>query len=99
MLFLSDSSVPVMPGPSQYLYRSWEGDPNGSFVYSDPHMAVAAKRAIRSRVPINTFGLGEAAAVEPPHALSIVAGATGGQYRPVEDATRLHCDLMAALAQ
>ena len=99
VLLMSDSPTPVLPGPTQYLYRSLAGDPHGPFVHSDPNMAVAAKRAIRSRVAIHTFGLGEAADADPPHALSRVAGATGGQYRAVKDPARLHCYLMSALAQ
>ena len=92
-----DSAAPVLPGPTQYLYRTQEGTPHGSFVRTDPHMAIAAKRAIRSQVVINTFGLGEAADAGPPHMLSRVAGATGGRYRAVKDPTELHCKLMSAL--
>jgi hypothetical protein len=62
-------------------------------------MAIAAKRAIRSRVVINTFGFGEAADADPPHMLSRIARATGGRYRAVKDPTELHCELMSALAQ
>jgi Mg-chelatase subunit ChlD len=99
VLLIADSPSPVMPGPTHYLYRAWNGDPNGPIVYSDPHMAAAAKRALRARVVFNTFGLGEAARAEQPHALSQVAGATGGRYRAVDDPAQLHCHLMAALAQ
>ncbi len=99
VLLLADSPAPVRPGPTQYFYRTLEGDPHGSVVRSDPLMAAAAKRAIRSHVVINTFGLGEAADADPPHALSRVAGATGGRYRAVKDPARLHCDLMSALVQ
>jgi hypothetical protein len=99
VLLLADSSTPVRPGPSQYLYRTSKGVPHGSTVRSDPQMALAAKRAIRSGVVINTFGLGGAADAEPPHALSHVAGATGGGYRAVEDPARLHCYLISALVQ
>jgi len=99
VLLLADSAAPVLPGPTVYLYRTLDGDPNGPFVRTDPHMAVAAKRAIRSRVVVNTFGLGEAADAVPPHILSRVAGATGGRYRAVSDPTELHCKLMSALVQ
>ncbi len=97
VLLLADSPAPVLPGPTQYFYRTLAGNPNGPFVRTDPHMAVAAKRAIRSHVVINTFGIGEAADADPPHMLSRVAGATGGQYRAVKDPTELHCKLMSAL--
>jgi Mg-chelatase subunit ChlD len=99
VLMLADSPTPILPGPTQYLYRTPEGDPHGSVVRTDPHMAVAAKRAIRSHVVFNTFGLGEAADADPPHMLSRIAGATGGQYYAVKDPTELHCELMSALAQ
>jgi hypothetical protein len=99
VLLLADSSTPVRPGPTQYLYRTSKEIPHGSVVRSDPQMALAAKRAIRSGVVINTFGLGGAADAEPPHALSHVAGATGGGYRAVEDPARLHCYLISALVQ
>jgi hypothetical protein len=99
VLLLADSPAPVLPGPTQYFYRTLEGAPHGSFVRTDPRMAIAAKRAIRSQVVINTFGLGEAADAEPPHMLSRVAGATGGRYRAVKDPTELHCKLMSALVQ
>ena len=97
VLLLADSPAPVLPGPTQYFYRTLVGNPNGPFVRTDPHMAVAAKRAIRSHVVINTFGLGEAADADPPHMLSRVAGATGGRYRAVKDPTVLHCKLLSAL--
>jgi hypothetical protein len=99
VLLLADSPTPILPGPTQYIYRTLEGDPHGPVVRTDPHMAYAAKRAIRSHVVINTFGLGEAAHADPPHMLSHVAGATGGRYRAVKDPTRLHCELMSALVQ
>jgi hypothetical protein len=97
VLLLADSPAPVLPGPTQYLYRTPEGDPHGPIVRTDPHMAVAARRAIRSQVVFKTFGLGEAADADPPHMLSLVAGATGGRYRAVKDPTELHCNLMSAL--
>ncbi len=99
VLMLADSPTPVMPGPTQYFYRTPDGDPHGPVVHSDPQMAVAAQRALRSRVVFNTFGLGEAAAADPPHMLSRIAGATGGTYRAVNDPKKLHCELMSALAQ
>ena len=99
VLLLADSPAPVLPGPTQYFYRTLEGVPHGPFVRTDPRMAIAAKRAIRSQVVFNTFGLGEAADAGPPHMLSRVAGATGGRYRAVKDPTELHCKLMSALVQ
>ena len=99
VFLLADSPTPILPGPTQYIYRTPEGDPHGPVVRTDPHMAVAAKRAIRAHVVINTFGLGEAADADPPHILSRVAGATGGRYRAVKDPTVLHCKPMSALVQ
>ena len=99
VFLLADSSAPVRPGPTQYFYRTLERVPHGPVVYTDPQMAIAAKRAIRSHVVINTFGLGRAAGAGPPHALSRVAGATGGGYRAVKDPARLHCYLISALVQ
>lgn len=99
VLLLADSPTPILPGPTQYLYRTPEGDPHGPVVRTDPHIAVAAKRAIRSHVVINTFGLGEAADANLPHTLSRVAGATGGKFHAVKDPTVLHCKLMSALVQ
>ncbi len=99
VLLLADSPTPILPGPTQYFYRTPEGDPHGPVVRTDPHMAVAAKRAIRSHVVINTFGLGEAADANLPHTLSRVAGATGGKFHAVKDPTVLHCKLMSALVQ
>lgn len=102
ILLIADSPVPVRPGPSQYYYRSYarasEGVPGGSIVRSDPDMYAAAKRAIRSRIPIHTFGLGPAAETPTPHALSRIANATGGRFHAVTDPARLHCELLAALA-
>ena len=97
VFLLADSSAPVRPGPTQYFYRTQERVPHGPVVHTDPQMAIAAKRAIRSHVVINTFGLGGAAGAAPPHALSRLAGATGGRYRAVKDPARLHCDLISAL--
>jgi len=99
VLLLADSPDPILPAPTQYFYRSRDGIPHGSYVRTDPRMATVAERAIRSGVVVNTFGLGPAAAEDPPHALSRVAGATGGRYRAVKDPTELHCLLMSALAQ
>jgi hypothetical protein len=99
VLLLADSPTPIRPGPTQFFYRTLEGFPRGPIVRTDPQMALAAKRAIRSRVVINTFGLGGAADADPPHALSRVAGATGGGYRVVQDPARLHCYLISALVQ
>jgi len=99
VLLLADSPAPVRPGPTQYFYRTLERIPHGPIVHTDPQMAIAAKRAIRSHVVINTFGLGRAADADPPHTLSRVAGATGGRYRAVKDPARLHCYLISALAQ
>jgi hypothetical protein len=99
VLLLADSPTPVRPGPTQYFYRTLERVPHGPVVHTDPRMALAAKRAIRSHVVISTFGLGGAADADPPHALSRVAGATGGGYRAVKDLTRLHCYLIRALVQ
>ena len=99
VFLLADSPTPILPGPTQYIYRTPEGDPHGPVVRTDPHIAAAAKRAIRSHVVINTFGLGEAADADPPHILSRVAGATGGRYRAVKDPAVLHCKLMSALVQ
>jgi hypothetical protein len=99
VFLLADSSAPVRPGPTQYFYRTLDRVPHGPVVHTDPQMAIAAKRAIRSHVVINTFGLGGAAGADPPHALSRVAGATGGRYRAVKDPARLHCYLISALGQ
>lgn len=63
----------------------------------DPLMKMAAQRAIERHIRIFTFGLGSAATAKPPHALSRIAGATGGRFTPVPDPTRLHCQLLQAL--
>lgn len=63
----------------------------------DPLMKMAAQRAIKRHIRIFTFGLGDAATAKTPHALSRIAGATGGRFTPVPDPTRLHCQLLQAL--
>ena len=63
----------------------------------EPAMSNAARLAIDKGVVFNTFGLGEAAATSTPTSLSRIAGATGGSYRPVSDASTLYCQLLAAV--
>lgn len=65
----------------------------------DPKMQDAAVEAIRNLVRFHTFGLDEAAGTQPPHALSQIAGATGGHFTPVADATLLHCHMLRALLE
>jgi hypothetical protein len=84
-LFISDSPLPSLP------------QRNGEILRVDPAMKESAQTAIDSAIVFHTFGLGEAATTKPPHALSMIAGATGGAYHPVEDAARLHCELLRSL--
>lgn len=65
----------------------------------DPQMKTAAVAAIRNLIRFHTFGLNEAAGTQPPHALSQIAGATGGRFTPVADATLLHCHMLRALLE
>lgn len=93
VFFLSDSPNPVLALPSE----SWIVTSRRR-AYPGGQLAHLARRALRSGVAIHTFGLGAAARAEPPHALSSLANVSGGAYRAVDDATRLHCALLAALA-
>jgi hypothetical protein len=72
-------------------------DPNGSIGHFDPVMKTAAQIAIDSGVAFDTFGLGDAASTPAPTAISRIAGATGGTYHPVADASLLYCELLRAL--
>jgi hypothetical protein len=87
VLFLSDS-----PGPTRYA-------PMSRIARDDPRMLLEARRALESGVPFYSFGIGEAAQTEPAHALSQIAGATGGTYRPVSDPRNLYCQMLAALGE
>lgn len=90
VLFISDSPSPLQIGPNT---------PNMLVLRRDPMIARAAVKAIDSGIVFHTFGLGKAAATQPPHMLSRIAGATGGDYHAVGDATGLHCHLLQSLAQ
>lgn len=72
-------------------------DPNGSIIQVDPEMKIAAQIALDSGVAFNTFGLAEAASADPPTALSRIAGATGGSYHAVKDASQLYCTMLRSL--
>jgi len=72
-------------------------DANGTINKLDPVMKTAAQIAIDSGVAFNTFGLAEAASEAPPTMLSRIAGATGGSYHAVEDATQLYCEMLRSL--
>jgi len=81
VLFISESPVPKLPGPTVF----------------DPSMKVAAEKALSSGIVFHTFGLGEAATAKPPHFLSLIASATHGEFRPIRNPERLHCDLAKAI--
>ncbi len=85
VLFLSDSAVPVRYAPMSRIARD------------DARMQLEARRALASGVSFHSFGIGEAAQIEVAHALSRIAGATGGTYRPVHDPRNLYCQMLAAL--
>jgi Mg-chelatase subunit ChlD len=93
VLLMSDSPNPVVALPRQARMIS---DVHLAYPYTQ--LATAAHRAVRARIPIDTVGFGEAASAATPNALSRIARVTGGHYRVVHDAARLHCALLAALA-
>lgn len=86
VLFMSESPTPVI-------------NESRTVKYAEPEMKDAALQAIDAGVVFHTFGLGSALEKRPPHALSNIAGATGGAYTAVSDISRLHCDLAAALLE
>jgi len=85
VLFISDSPTPVL------------GQRRGKLVRAEPEMKDAAVAAINDRVVFHTFGISQAATSPEPHALSRIAGATGGRYRAVTDPLGLTCALAQAL--
>lgn len=93
VLLMSDSPNPFVALPRQARMTS---DVHLAYPYT--RLASAASRALRARIPIDTFGVGAAATAETPNALSRLARLTGGRYLAVGDVTRLHCGLLAALA-
>ena len=82
-LMVSDSARPLLTHPEVSVV--------------DPAMKSAAVEAIRALIRFHTFGLNEAAGTQTPHALSRIAGATGGSFAAVADATLLHCHMLRAL--
>ncbi|MEE8475246.1 MAG: vWA domain-containing protein [Myxococcota bacterium] len=100
ILFMSTAPTPLVPGPNEKMLRI---DPSMKHLDSKSigagvrRMKHAALSAVESGVSVHTFGLGEAAATPPPHALSQIAGSGGGSYRAVSDPALLHCYLLHAL--
>jgi hypothetical protein len=96
ILFMADSESPMVAGPDPLNQPRLNA---GGVFRADPRMRRAAIGALAAEAPIHTFALGPAAESRVPHALSHIAGATGGGFTPVADLSRLHCDLLYALAQ
>jgi len=92
VLLLSDSPDPVVAVPNDAWTTSTQ-----RLAYPSPRLARLARRALRSGVPVHTFGLGDAARSERPHALDSLARVTGGAFRAVDDPAELHCAMLAAL--
>jgi Mg-chelatase subunit ChlD len=86
VLLISDSSTPIRLEKNEALRRL------------DHSMKRVASWAIAAGIPIDTFAIGPAARVAPPHTLSRIAGATGGRFRAVTDPKLLACHLIASLA-
>lgn len=70
---------------------------DGKFMNVDWRMKHAAVKARRKGVVIHTFGLSPRASDWRDRPLGRIAGATGGNYHPVEDPRRLACHLTTAL--
>lgn len=62
-------------------------------------IAEATLDATDRGVVFHTFGLGDAARERRPRALAEIAEGTGGTFRPVRNATDLHCELAAAITE
>jgi hypothetical protein len=86
VLLMSDSALSTSIGAEGEVHRA------------DPAMKTAAEAAIDSNIVFHTFGIGPAGIVKPPHALSRIAGATGGKYRFVGMGSSLSCELSHAVA-
>jgi len=86
VLFISDSATPVGIGGDEDVDRL------------DPRMQDAAYAALDAGIAFNTFAIGHAARSDPPHALSRIAGATGGRFHQASDPADLACQLIASLA-
>ena len=94
VLFISDSAQPIVLE-------------NEGASRADPPMKDAAQQAINRGIKFHTFGLPDpvyppgvpgAASAPLPHALSQIAGATGGTYHAVPDFRELGCALASSLS-
>ena len=98
------SSVPDTGESGYLLFPCFSDSPQPRFTDRrgkqwrvDPVLKEAAQDAIDSSIVFHSFGLAEAAQTPIPHPLSHIAGATGGTYYPVNDASELGCQLLASL--
>jgi len=86
VLFISDSPTPLGIRGNENVDRF------------DLRMQDAAYAALGAGISFSTFAIGPAARSEPPHALSRIAGATGGRFHQASDPTALACQLITSLA-
>ena len=93
VFLLSDSATPLVLGADPLNQPRL----HAGMKRSEPRMKLAALRALDAEAPVHTFALGEATSSDVPHALTRIAGATGGRFSAVEDPSRLHCHLRDAL--
>jgi hypothetical protein len=98
VFFLTDSSTPVVAAPKRYPYP-FPDMVGGAVDFFDPLMRQEARRAQRDGVTFHTFAIGPAARAPQPHALTRIAGATGGSFRAIDDPVRLHCELLDEVAR
>lgn len=85
-LFMSDS-----PQPNTL-------DAGGKASSFDPRMKNAAVRARRHDIVFHTFGLSSESELWHDKTLGQIAGATGGNYHPIENPEMLYCHLAYALS-
>ena len=92
-LFLSDASRPTGIVADTSILA---GNP-ATRRAADPRMKKAAVLAKGQQIVFHTFGLSPESGAWRHHALGQIAGATGGSYHPVEDASSFYCHLVDAL--
>lgn len=85
-LFISDSPAPLISGVEDNFFST-----------HDARLKTSARKAIRHRISYNTFGLSEDASKWRRRPLGLIAGATGGTYHAVQDASQLYCHLVDSL--
>jgi hypothetical protein len=100
VLFISDAPTPFrrndIGSESGYDPRP-RRRANSNDTGLDPRMKAAARKAISESIVFHTFGLSTDSTSWRDEVLGQIAGATGGGYHAVEDATQFYCHLARSL--